>query len=357
MTDSAPANRSPRPARPKISAVITIYMDGPAIPIMYERLIETFARIDVDYEIIFVNGASPDESAELLAELAARDERVVVVNHSRSFGSQNSFSSGMRIATGDAVVLMDGDLQDPPEMIEQFHEKWMQGWDVVYGERIKRDTTRFLKFAYKAFYRVFRRASYVQIPLDAGDFSLIDRRVLDVINSLPEKNRFLRGLRAYVGFQQTGVPYVRPERMFGTSTNNMLKNLGWARKAIYSFSYAPLELITVLAFGTVALSGVGAIAQIVIRIVSPESVPAGLTTIILLVLFMGGIQLLCLSIIGGYLAHIYEEVKSRPSYVVESVINAPQRRRSDGSPRAREYEASRIEDQLSARQELDGQVR
>lgn len=354
MTDSAVLPRPPRPSQPKISAIITIYMDGPAIPYMHERLVTTFMKIGVDYEIIFVNGASPDESAELLAEIAARDPKVVVVNHSRSFGSQNSFTSGMRIATGDAVVLMDGDLQDPPEMIEQFHEKWLEGWDVVYGERVKRDTTRFLKFAYKAFYRVFRRASYVQIPLDAGDFSLIDRRVLDVINALPEKNRFLRGLRAYVGFRQTGVPYVRPERMFGTSTNNMLKNLGWARKAIYSFSYAPLELITVLAFGTVALSFLGAAAQVVVRIVSPESVPAGLTTLILLVLFLGGIQLLCLSIIGGYLAHIYEEVKGRPSYVVDSVINPPSRRATDVARSARPPVSARLEDQLEARYELDG---
>src|SRR5512143_815553 len=155
--------------RRKISAIIACYRDAPAVPIMHERLRAVFQKIDVDYEIIFVNDCSPDNAAEVLAELAGRDPKVVVINHSRNFGSQSAFTSGMRIATGDAVVLLDGDLQDPPELIEDFFHKWREGYNVVYGSRVKRDATVFLKVAYKAFYRTFSAASYVPMPLDAGD--------------------------------------------------------------------------------------------------------------------------------------------------------------------------------------------
>lgn len=325
----------------KISAVIACYRDAPAVPIMYQRLRAAFETIGAEYEIIFVNDRSPDEAAQVLAELAARDCRVVVINHTRNFGSQSAFTSGMRIATGDAVVLLDGDLQDPPELIPAFYEQWQRGYDVVYGTRVKRRATVFLQFAYKAFYRLFRAASYVPMPLDAGDFSLLDRRVVDTLNSLPENNRFLRGLRSWVGFKQVGVPYVRPERMFGRTTNSLLKNLGWARKAIFSFSYVPLDLITLLAVVVVALSFVGALAQIAIRIVAPHSTPSGLSTLIVLVLFMGGIQLLCLSILGSYLAHIYDEVKRRPPYIVESILNHPAERAASQLERVCAHEVHR----------------
>jgi dolichol-phosphate mannosyltransferase len=229
----------------------------------------------------------------------------------------------MRIATGDAVVLLDGDLQDPPEMIPQFVARWLEGYEVVYGERVKRETTFFMRHAYRAFYRVFKRLAYVNVPLDAGDFSLIDRRVVDAINALPESHRFVRGLRAWVGFRQLGVPYVRPERMFGTTTNSFRKNLGWARRAIVSFSYAPLDAITGIALSVVGVASIGLIVQVGLRILAPHSAPKGFTTVISVVLFIGGIQLLCLAIIGTYLAHMYEEVKGRPPYVVESVMNPP----------------------------------
>lgn len=317
--------------RKKLSAVIACYRDAQAVPVMYERLRAVFARIGADYEIIFVNDASPDNAASVLAGLAATDSRVVVINHSRNFGSQNAFTSGMRIATGDAVVLLDGDLQDPPELIEKFYEKWTEGFDVVYGQRVKREATAFLQLAYKAFYRLFRAASYVPIPLDAGDFSLIDRRVVNVLNSLPENNRFVRGLRAWVGFSQTGVPYVRPERMFGKTTNSFVRNLGWARKAIVSFSYVPLDIITWLAFVTVALSLVGIVLQVAVRLLRPDLAPTGFTTVIVLVLFVGGIQLLCLSIIGSYQAHIYDEIKARPPFIVESILNDPRKVHDDTS--------------------------
>jgi polyisoprenyl-phosphate glycosyltransferase len=310
-------------AQKKLSAVIACYRDAPAVPIMYERLSAVFTKIGVDYEIIFVNDSSPDNAREVLAKLAEQDKKVVVINHTRNFGSQNAFTSGMHIASGDAVILLDGDLQDPPELIESFFQKWQEGYDVVYGIRVKRDATLFLQVAYKAFYRLFRAAAYVPVPLDAGDFSLLDRRVVNALNSLPESNRFLRGLRTWVGYRQTGVPYVRPERMFGRTTNSLMKNLGWARKAILSFSYAPLEIITVLAIITVGLSLLAIVIQVTLRLLAPQLVPSGFTTLIILILFIGGIQLVCLSIIGSYLAHIYDEVKRRPPFLVESILNPP----------------------------------
>jgi polyisoprenyl-phosphate glycosyltransferase len=195
--------------------------------------------------------------------------------------------------------------------------------------RVKREAPFLLAGAYKAFYRLFRATSYVSIPVDAGDFSLLDRRVVQALNELPENNRFIRGLRAWVGFRQTGVPYVRPERMFGRTTNSWLKNLGWARKGIFSFSYVPLDFITWLAFVTVVVAFVGGFAQVILRIVNPQSVPSGFTTLIVLMLFLGGIQLLCLSIIGSYLEHIYDEVKRRPPYLVKSILNPPSVRDDD----------------------------
>lgn len=318
-----------------ISAVIACYRDAEAVPIMHKRLVAAFREAGVDYEIIFVNDGSPDDAAEVLAKLAARDPKVVVVNHARPFGSQSAFTSGMRIATGDAVVLLDGDLQDPPELIPSFVEKWREGYDVVFGERVQREAPFHMQKLYKVFYRLFKRLAYVDVALDAGDFSLIDRRVVAAMNAMPETNRFLRGIRAWVGFKQVGVPYVRPERMFGTTTNSFRKNLGWARRAIVSFSYAPLDLITGLALMVVAASFASLLVQLGLRIAAPSSAPKGLTTLIVLILFLGGIQLLCLAIIGSYLGHMYEEVKRRPSFVVESILNPPPGLKAPASARLR----------------------
>jgi len=315
-------------ARTKLSAVIACYRDAPAVPVMHERLTKTFAQLGVDYEIIFVNDCSPDDAADVLAALAARDPHVVVINHTRNFGSQSAFTSGMHVATGDAVILLDGDLQDPPEMIADFYPKWLEGYEVVYGIRVKRDASMFLQVAYKVFYRVFRSASYVTVPVDAGDFSLIDRNVVDALNSLPEKNRFLRGMRAWVGFRQTGVPYTRPERMFGRTTNSPIRNIGWARKAIVSFSYAPLDFITLLALVIMCLAFLAGLAEVILRLVRPDLTPSGLATVIVLILFLGGVQLLCLGILGSYLAHIYDEVKHRPPFIVRDILNDPRERRN-----------------------------
>jgi dolichol-phosphate mannosyltransferase len=303
----------------KISAIIACYQDALAIPIMYQRLVKTFKKIKAPYEIIFVNDGSPDETEEVLKRIVAKDINVIAVNHSRNFSSQMAFTSGMEIATGDAVVLLDGDLQDPPEIIEKFYHKWKEGYEVVYGVRTKREAPWLMQIAYKAFYRVFHKLSYIRIPLDAGDFSLIDKKVVEVMKKLPERDRFLRGLRAWVGFKQIGIPYIRAERMFGKSTNNLLKNFNWATKGIFSFSYVPLEMMTILSLFVFFLALLGMMVQIIFKFLFPYT-PQGTTTVMVIILFIGAIQMLGLSVLGQYIGKIFEEVKGRPKFIVRSIL-------------------------------------
>ena len=302
----------------KITAVIACYKDEQAIPIMYERLKQVFNELFVNYEIIFVNDASPDHTNQVLKPIIEKDDRVIVVEHSRNFGSQSAFLSGMEISTGDAVVLLDGDLQDPPELIKEFVEKWIEGNDVVYGRRVDREGNKLLVSFYKLFYRLFRKLSYISIPLDAGDFSLMDRKVVDELVKMPETDQFMRGLRAWVGFKQVGVDYIRPERMFGVTTNNWRKNIGWARKAIFSFSYIPLELLTYLGFLLTFVSFIAIIFQISYYFMYPQ-IPHGITTIICLILFFGGLNLLAVAILGEYQGKILEETKRRPKFIRKQI--------------------------------------
>jgi polyisoprenyl-phosphate glycosyltransferase len=303
----------------KISAIIACYKDAQAIPIMYQRLTSVFKKIDVEYEIIFVNDGSPDDTEEILRKIVEKDSHVIGVNHSRNFSSQMAFTSGMDISTGDAIVFLDGDLQDPPEIIEKFYRKWLEGYDVIYGIRTKREAPLYMTILYKLFYRIFHKMSYVKMPLDAGDFSLIDRKVVEALKKFPERDRFLRGLRAWVGFKQTGVSYVRPERMFGRTTNNFLKNLNWASKGIFSFSYVPLQMMTLFSFIVFFVAMIAMVTQIILRLLMPN-IPQGTTIILVAVLFIGAIQLLGISIIGQYIAKIFEEVKQRPKYIVKSIM-------------------------------------
>jgi len=305
----------------KITAIIACYKDAQAMPIMYERLLKTFHKLNVDYEIIFVNDCSPDNTSDVLQGLVQQNKHVIGIEHSRNFGSQSAFMSGMEISTGDAVVLLDGDLQDPPELIEDFYAKWKDGHDVVYGQRIKREGKKVLVRLYKVFYRIFRNLSYVPIPLDAGDFSMIDRKVVNELIKLPETDQFLRGLRAWVGFKQTGVPYVRPERMFGVTTNNWRKNIAWARKAIFSFSYVPLELLTYMGWALTLVSFLAGVLQIILYFMGAK-IPHGITTIIVLILFFGGMNMLAISILGEYQAKILEEVKKRPKFIRRRIIKS-----------------------------------
>lgn len=303
-----------------LSAVIACYKDQEAIPIMHERLTKVFKKIGCKYEIIFVNDGSPDNSEAVLEEICSKDINTIAIFHSRNFNSQNAFTSGMKQAAGDAVVLLDGDLQDPPELIEEFSKKWVEGYDVVYGSRVNRQASSIMNFAYKFFYRLFNKVSYLEIPLDAGDFSLMDRRVVDEINKTTETDRFIRGLRAWVGFKQIGVPYVRPERKFGISTNSFFMNMKWAKKGIFSFSYLPLEFMSIFSYVIVLISALASLIYLISYFIIPEP-PKGITTLIVLVLFMGGVQLLSISILSEYIGKILEETKKRPNYIIKKILN------------------------------------
>lgn len=308
--------------RKKISVIPIAYQDAGNIRQLYSRTTAVLKKITPSYEIIYVCDSSPDNSEEILRELAKKDKHLTVVLHSRNFGAQNAFTTGMKQALGDAVIIMDGDLQDPPELISEFVKKWLQGYDVVYGVRRKREQSMgaFFEFAYHAFYIIFNRLSYVKMPIDAGDFSLMDKKVVDYINALPEKDRFIRGLRSWVGFKQTGVDYIRPERFWGPSTNSLFKNVVWVRKAIFSFSYQPLELVFYIAVLSVFVSLIAILIYILLYFYKPDA-PKGFLTLLIAILFIGSVQMIILSIISEYLRRIFEEVKGRPTAIVKEIIN------------------------------------
>jgi len=305
----------------KISCIIACYKDEQAIPIMYERIVTTFNKIEAEYEIIFVNDSSPDQSLEAILELSAKDSNVIGINHRRNFGSQSAFLSGMKVSTGDAVVLMDGDLQDPPELIEVFFNKWQEGNNIVYGVRNKREVSFITQFLYKSFYKIFNKVASFMVPVDAGDFSLIDRESVNEILNFKEFDIFLRAIRAYIGGKQIGVPYFRPERMFGKSTNNFLKNIGWATKGILSVSRVPLTLVS---FIGAVLFLIGLITSIVfLFLFSLGRVEIGSEIIILAIILnisIGLISLVSIAAIGEYVGRILEETKHRPRYLVASYI-------------------------------------
>jgi glycosyltransferase involved in cell wall biosynthesis len=313
MLSATKKNASAR--KRSVSAIIACYKDGQAIPVMHRRLSDTFAQLGIDYEIIFVNDGSPDDSAQVILDISAHDPRVLGITHSRNFGSQMAFRSGMELSTKDAVVLLDGDLQDPPELIASFYAQYEAGYDVIYGRRVKRDMPLFWGFLYKLFYRIFAMFSYVPIPLDAGDFSLLDRRVVGWLLNCPERDLFLRGLRAYVGFRQTGVDYVRPERMFGVTTNSFIKNLDWAKKGIFSFSNTPLTMLTTVGVATLALSTVTAIVVAALRLFVPDIAPRGITTLLIAILMFGSFNIFAIGLVGEYVAKIMAEVKGRPRLI------------------------------------------
>ena len=316
-----------------VTAVVACYKDNQAIPLMYERLKAVFERLHIDYEIVFVNDNSPDDSEEVIRGITREDRRVIGISHSRNFGSQASFRSGMEIASKNACVLLDGDLQDPPELIESFVSKWREGNDVVYGRRSRREASFFMGVAAKAFYRLFDYFSYVRIPRDAGDFSLLDKRVVQWVLRFPERDFFLRGVRAFVGFRQIGVDYFRPKRTFGVSTNSLMANINWAKKGIFAFSNVPLNMLSFAGSALLLLTLLLGAAQVTARLLFPELTPQGITTVLLSILFFGSLNLFGLAILGEYVAKIIEEVKQRPQFIRRNIItNGEVRSASDALP-------------------------
>ncbi|MCF7800265.1 glycosyltransferase family 2 protein [Candidatus Babeliales bacterium] len=304
----------------KISIVVACYNESENILALYQRVKNVFKDLNYNFEIIYVDNASIDNSEKIFENLAQADSRIKVIFMSRNFGSsQPSLLAGLRRAIGDSVVFLDGDLQDPPELILDFVEKWEQHYDVVYAVRKKRKGSILRRIGYKIFYRIFKWLSYIDIPVDAGDCCLIDRKIVDILKNMQEKDLYIRGLRAWVGFKQTGIEYTREDRFTGKTSCNFFANFFWAKKAIVNFSYKPLELISKLASLTVFMSIIALFFYIYFGL--KYSAPRGFTTLLVVVLFLGAIQLLSLSIIGEYLARMFEEVKGRPHYIIRKELN------------------------------------
>lgn len=308
----------------KISVVVPCYNEAGNVEKLVLRLREILSRNARDYELIFVDNKSTDATRAILRHLAADNPHITALFFTRNFGhSQYGFTAGSEYATGDAVVWIDADLQDPPEVVEEFIKKWQEGYDVVYGVREKRRGGLLLRVAYKIFYRIYKKISYLDIPLDAGDFSLMDRKVIDVINAMPERDRYVRGLRTWAGFRAIGVPYTREERHEGKTSNNIRKNIWWAKKAIFSFSYTPLEFIFYLSLVVFITSIIAIAGYLIAYAINPG--PRGFTTLLMIILFLGSSQLLALSIIAEYIGRIFEEVKGRPKYVIEEIVGGKQK--------------------------------
>lgn len=305
----------------KLSILIACYNEEHNIEQIYERLTKALHSQPYALEIIYIDNNSSDDSEKVFRALADRDSRVKVLFMSRNFGGpQSSYFAGLQHAAGDGIVLLDGDLQDPPEIIPELIQKWEEGYDVVYGVRTRRKGSIMRRIAYKLFYRLFKKLAYITVPLDAGEFSLMDRKVVDQLASLPEREILIRGLRAYVGFKQVGVEYVRDDRHAGKSTTNFFQDLQWAKRFIISFSTKPLEWISYIAFFAFLVSFAGLVLNLILYIITPES-PSGIPTLIFALLFLGGVQLLALSIIGEYLSRVLFEVKGRPRYIVREILN------------------------------------
>lgn len=304
------------------SVVVPLYNEEEVIMESYKRLKEVLDDLHESYEIIFVNDGSRDKTVFLAQEICENDGNVKLINFARNFGHQTAITAGMDYASGDAVIVIDADLQDPPEVIPKMIEKWREGFDVVYGKRVKRrGESLFKKLTAKIFYRTLRRLTEVDIPVDTGDFRLIDRKVCDALKKVGERNRYIRGIISWLGFKSAPVEFVRDKRFAGTTKYPLKKMLKFASDAIMSFSYKPLKLATYLGFFVSIASFIYLIVMIILKLCgSIETVP-GWTSIIVISLFFNGVILIVLGIIGEYIGRIYDEAKGRPLYIVQEFVN------------------------------------
>ena len=301
-----------------ISIVVPVHNEEAVLETLYERICQTMAQTTLNWELILVNDGSRDQSAELIAQLHKVDGRVKGISLSRNFLFQIAVTAGLEHAKGDAVVLIDADLQDPPELIIKMIEKWEAGYDVIYGVRESREgETFFKKITAKLFYKLIDKITRINIPANTGDFRLMDRRVVDALIQMPERNRFLRGMVSWVGYKQIGIPYRRNARFAGETKFTVGKMMRFAMDAITGFSYFPLQLATYLGFLMAPLSILAIIVVVLLRLFGPATPLLGQATTLVAVLFLGSVQLISLGIIGEYLGRIYDEVKQRPLYLVD----------------------------------------
>lgn len=307
------------PAPPDLSIVIPVHNEEDNLPRLHERLSAVLGQTGLHYEIIFIDDGSQEVCLQLLRRLAASDPRVLVVELARNFGHQVAISAGLEHSRGAGVIIMDADLQDPPEVLPQFIGKWREGHDVVYAIREQRKEHWLMRAAYAAFYRVLRRVANIDIPLDTGDFCLMDRRVVDLLVGMPERNRFVRGIRSWVGLDQVGLAYERHARHAGRPKYTLRRLIYLALDGLISFSYIPLRAITMLGFGVSLISIVLAVFYVIQKLTVGLN-PPGFATLIVAIFFLSGMQLITIGVIGEYVGRVFEEVKRRPLYVVRQVI-------------------------------------
>ena len=311
---------------PTYSLVVPAHNEEGAVEELAARLGAVMDALDGDAEAILVDDGSRDRTYELMLEAVRADPRIRLVRLSRNFGHQLALTAGVDLAAGDAVIALDADLQDPPEVILELAERWREGYDVVYAVRdVREGETRFKRATASAFYRAFNRISEVQVPVDVGDFRLVDRRALDVFTSMRESNRFIRGMFAWIGLRQTGVTYQRHERFAGDTKYPLRKMLRFAATGVISFSTAPLRAALNLGFAVSILSFLLGLWSVVVKVTGFYTVP-GWTSIVVVVALIGGIQLIVLGVIGEYIGDIHDEVKRRPLYVVSELENFPDAR-------------------------------
>jgi dolichol-phosphate mannosyltransferase len=308
-------------AIPRYSIVAPCYNEAGVLHELHRRISEVMDQTGEAWELVLVNDGSRDRTPELMRELHAADPRVKVIDFARNFGHQIAASAGLDYTRGEAVVIIDADLQDPPEVILEMINRWKEGYEVVYAVRTERKgETWFKEFTAKLFYRIIYRITDVDIPMDTGDFRLMDRKVVEALKRMDERHRFIRGMTSWVGFRQTGVSYAREERFAGETHYPFRKMLKFALDAITGFSYAPLQVATYLGFVIAGLSALGALGVVYARLFVGTSPFYGQATTLVTVLFLGGVQLITLGIIGEYLGRIYDEVKGRPLYIVREAL-------------------------------------
>jgi glycosyltransferase involved in cell wall biosynthesis len=306
--------------RPKYSLIIPVYNEQDTLPEMYHRVSAVMDQMEGGVELILVNDGSRDRTLTILRDLHEKDPRICYLSLARNFGHQIAVTAGLNYVRGEAIIILDADLQDPPELIPQLVEKWQQGYQVVYAQRTQRRKEGWFKRlpAY-LFYRLMQRLADVEIPIDTGDFCLMDRRVVDVLNSMPERNRYIRGLRSWVGLPQTFIHFERDPRFAGEVKYTFRKSLSLAATGLVTFSRVPLRLSTYVGLLAAAIAVLMAILVLYWRVFVPHSPLTGFATIMIAVFFLGAVQLVSIGILGEYVGRIYEEVKGRPLYVLSEV--------------------------------------
>jgi polyisoprenyl-phosphate glycosyltransferase len=319
---------------PRYSVVLPIYNEEANLLELYRRLSQVLDCLDGEAEIVFVDDGSRDRSLSLIRDLHDRDSRICYLSFARNFGHQIAVTAGLNFARGEAVVVMDSDLQDPPEIIPDLIDRWQRGFHVVYAQRRRRRQESWCKrlMAY-GFYRVLRHLADVEIPTDTGDFCLMDRRVVDLLNAMPERNRYIRGLRAWVGFRQIAIPFDRDPRYAGGVKYTFRKSLGLAINGLVSFSRIPLRLSTYLGLVAAAIALLMAGLVVYWRLFAPNSPLTGYATIVIVVFFLGAVQLISIGILGEYIGRIYEEIKGRPLYTLSEVAGFQEANRT-ANPRS-----------------------